>query len=130
MTVYIVQELQWEYNDDWFLLSSEHAKVAYVSRTMAETAARQIEAEKRSELRGCNLASRFDWSLLCLQGPDVLLEKLISAGVSKPPTDEFIAATYSDHWWSIIWDRVPEETLWEWCDAIRFTDVVEVEIES
>lgn len=122
MIVYIVQKLDWKWNDDWYLLSSDEPVIAYEDRSRAEEFAATLEAQERAQLRGMNLAERFGGAWLCLAGEEALQKRLHEAGA--PTTSDIL----SESGWEAIWAAVPEEKIWEICDAIRFTDVVAVEL--
>ena len=51
MTVYIVQKLHWEWNDEAFVLDNDTPIKAFESRDDAEVFCRKCEAEAREEWR-------------------------------------------------------------------------------
>ena len=52
MTVYIVQKLRWEWNDEAFVLNNDTPIKAFESREDAETYCQRYEAEAREKWRG------------------------------------------------------------------------------
>ena len=57
-TVYIVQEIGWEYNDEYLETRQETPVKAFASREGAEAYRKQCETEKRNRIRAADFAKQ------------------------------------------------------------------------
>lgn len=136
MTVYIVQKLHWEYNDNWFEREGDEPVTAFQSRDDALTSLNLLEDEARREFeRGksyglsTNPFRTFGGSERTTSlNPDALWASLNEAGILvQQPTDDL----YDETWWDALWPRLSTEqrdSVWSLLDHVHFYEVVELEV--
>jgi len=140
--VYIVQEFQWEYNDEWFDLEGDTPIRAFVDRDMAEAYQQRREAEARASFaqsgpRRANFPSFFGgFPRMSTLSEAAFQGRLQALGLPLPPEmpdGDDIAMDLSDDWWEAVWAAVTpdlEEAFWGLFDRLRFYEIVAVEVQG
>lgn len=144
-TVYIVQQIQWEYTDEWFIHGYDEPLKAFLHRDNAEEHRRALEAEARREIMALdpddgywsrNLGATFgSFDALTSLEPRALQERLREMGLPPMPSNELDhPALWDADWWNVAWAAVEEdagraEAFWGLFDRLRFFEVIEAELE-
>jgi hypothetical protein len=138
VTVYLVQKLHWEYNDNWFEREGDEPVKAFESRDDALLWAELLEDEARRELEKGEGVGFSANPLRVFGGTeratsltyDALWEKLDEAALLYPPPNDDL---YEQAWWRALWPRitpVQRDWLWSLLDGVRFYEVIETELEE
>jgi hypothetical protein len=154
---YVVQQLHWEYNDNWFDLEHSEAVRAFADRDLAELHCAELEAAARTSGR---TPVGFLGSLprASSRSEAELVQELQSMYLPLPPRDEHDRLDWGDDtWWkdllALLSDRsapayyqrfafatltdaesarlieVGPEHVWALFDRLRFHEVLEIELE-
>jgi hypothetical protein len=134
-TVYVVQEMNWEYNDEYHFPAGEPVK-AFRDRDRAEAYRRELEQAPRvqdclSFLLNYAGAYQFDDPLprMTSLSQAELLERIDGADLPAPQGPPY---SWAD-WYEITWGGLePKERhrLYDIFDRVRFYQIVEMDLES
>src|SRR5436305_1305447 len=136
-TVYVVQEMNWDYNDEYHCPAGEGQPVkAFRDRARAE--AYRHELERMPNVQGClsclfSYAGAWDFEDPLLRVTSLseadLLERLRAADLPAPEGPPFGWQA----WYEATWSRLaPDERhrLYDLFDRARFYQIVEMDLES
>jgi hypothetical protein len=136
MTVYIVQQLDWEYNDTWWDMTDDTPVKAFASHSDAEAYCQQREAEQRNHWSSSHNSPLYAFGGIerCTTGvTDALfLQRAHAAGLPTPgeKIDSYDGTSYLDYasWWRTLTGE-QQSWVWEQLDRVRFYEVVSLELE-
>lgn len=146
--VYIVQQINWNYNDEFNYPEYGTPLKAFLHRTSAEAYRKQLEYEAHRELEAIspeeenwcgNLAMSFGWDEIRSGRSEAeVCDQLATLGLPAFPLGrDYQNAPYTDYWsddwWENAWKRLGDEraeALWHLFDTLHFFEVVEAEIEE
>jgi hypothetical protein len=132
--VYVVQEYQWEYSDEYYYHDDDGAPIkTFRDRARAEAYRMDLEREARDRINPFEM-NNLDLAAQTSLGAAELARRLRAAGIDPPEgigedNDGYIELL---EWWSDSADDLTEEqlhTVWDLCDRARFYEVVETEVE-
>jgi hypothetical protein len=150
-TVYVIQQTNWRYTDEFFVPDSDSPVKAFTSLAAAESYRQELEAEARREIEAIsplekswwtsNLAATFsigNLERITSLNEAEIRERLKALGLPFFPDatgyDKKRHVKYWDEaWWERAWQRLGSEGadgLWNMFDKLRFFEVVEVELEE
>lgn len=143
-TLYLVQEINWNYDDQWFYEDGETPRKAFADRAAAEAFRAAQENVQREKLIAVPLTDKYEeWSgnLVVTFGgvrevsslpADELDNRLAALGVPPLPKG-YGAKDWNNSWWRALWETRPTVTerdpVWRLFDKVRFYEIVEVEAE-
>lgn len=138
-TVFVVQQVYWEYNDEWFAPEYDTPLKAFTRREQAESYRMAQEREARREICAipggnsrwsANLLWTFgDFNNLTSLSEEALQQQVTALGLPEMPDWDDDAHL----WWNTTWATLDEkqvDQLWAIFDKIRFYEVEEVEVEQ
>ncbi len=154
-TVYVVQQIRWEYSDEWFYRNGDEPIKAFTRRAIAEAHRREQEQTVREELMNISpVDEERDWpnywssnilyTFGSLESISSLTEETFRAkvqeiGLPDFPFEQFyvnagpIFNLWNNDWWINAWEALkPDRTdlLWNLFDRLFFFEVVEMEVEA
>ena len=130
--VYIVQRLDWEYNDYYFDLKNDEPVKAFTYRDYAEFYRDELEKEANWRYwNPCDFMKGLERATSLSE--DELLSRLRELGVPEPPmSEDGLVRDWLDYeWWEDAIERMRQwdpALLWKLFDKVRFYEVVEVEL--
>lgn len=125
---YVVQRLDWQYNDSWHDLGNDEPVKAFRDRERAEAYRRELEMQSRTQqivnagLFGGGVLERIS-SLSAAE----MRQRLAELGLTPPQNDD-----YRDHrWWATLTGRFAylAQPVRDLFDRVRWYDVVEIEVD-
>jgi hypothetical protein len=131
---YIIQKIDWEYNDEHFFFGGEKVVKAYTDRSKAEAVLKQREEAFRGECGNpCAFAGGLDDATRLTE--EQLIASLEELGV-KPPllTTRSRGTAYrgwDDRWWNAAVAAVGADRLddlWVLFDKVRGYQLVEIDL--
>jgi len=147
--VYLIQRINWGYDDEWFYPDGETPYHAFADRERAEAALKDLERQAQTELlTPQGSAEGLNGNLyLTFGGREVvtslswkqLNDRLHTMGLASYPFREDMDfggfSIYRDNdWWRSLWQKAESigqlDVVWELFDRIRFFEIVEVEWEA
>jgi hypothetical protein len=139
--VYIVQKIDWQYNDEVFHVTELQPIKAFANREVAEKYRIEKEYEARDELEGHGFPRSFDGHTLTDEESTFFggisfdnlttlpfarfVATIISLGI-EPPMEE-----HDNTFWSRV-ENLPYEqrhAVYDLLDRLKFFDIVEMEVE-
>lgn len=134
-TVYIVQRVEWGYDDNWFYPEGDTPIKAFRSREGAEAHRREREAIQRREIK--EPSDEYGWkrNLTWNFGPLGEISSLTEAELNDRVRGLGLPEMTMDDeeaWWETIWDTMTpeqEDAFWQLFDRLQFFTVVEVELD-
>lgn len=134
---YVVQQLCWQYNDNWNDLGNDEPIKAFLDPELAELHRLELEEPIREIRRNpCGFAGGLNLSSSLTE--EQLLTRLTEWGIELPPfltnwNDETFRHFEDDAWWNRLWDRLPRRLfhqVWDLFDKVRFYEVVQIDVEG
>ena len=142
-TLYLVQEVNWVYDDQWYYEDGAIPRKAFASRADAEAYRLSRESESRESIAAAdeekgywsqNLEETFgSFDALTTLGEDELDLRLRALGLPEYTLGGNAGPGGNSGWWRNLWAAtgMPEkrDAVWQLFDKVRFHEVVEVEAE-
>ena len=133
-TVYIIQKIDWEFDDDWHNIEEDTPIKAFARRDDALAFCREQESIARTSFITGNLGRYFGgYYRMSTQPYAAFLANLRANDISIPDTagNETNDSWFFDFaWWDDLWQRLPLEKhdwLWSLFDRVQFYEVIETE---
>jgi hypothetical protein len=135
--VYVVQQLHWEYNDNWYDIRTDEPIKAFRDRDSAELHRLELEEKVRD---GGYPSNPCEYAGGLAQASSLTEEQVVARlqewGVPPPPrtTDGRAQADfYDDAWWLGLRERLSRRQffdVWDLFDKVRFYEVVEINLDQ
>ena len=141
-TVYVVLQLNWEYNDNWHEIENDTPLRAFADAADAEVYRRRLEVEKRAEIAGTGSCAtdleRYFGGFVNMStlSPEAFRRRLAELWIPAPEEVRSIDPIYGalhQKWWETVWTVLPPDhvdAFWALFDLLRFYEVVPVEVEA
>jgi hypothetical protein len=136
--VYVVQQLHWEYNDNWHDIQTDEPIKGFRDRDAAELHCMELEEKVRDggyPNNPCDYAGGL--ARASSLSEEKLLSRLLEWGVPLPPeTSEggsVHRAFHDDTWWESIRETLSRRqffNVWELFDKVRFYEVAEIVLDQ
>jgi hypothetical protein len=150
--LYIVQQIHWQYDDQWFVTEYDTALKAFTTYERAEAYRLELEREARRELVAipvgegwwsADLGMTFGgWSEMSSLTEEELTQRVADLGLPPLPDEDEIemmgvapdddrdyAPDSAPLWWKNSWETLGEaraDELWNLFDKIRFFEIESV----
>jgi hypothetical protein len=123
-TVYVVQQLYWEYNDNWHDLKDDEPLRAFTDPELAEVY--RLEREEAARVVQGNPLRLAGGSRASSLTEEQLVDRLASLGLDPPPALDF----WDDDWWNELQQRSVRvfHQVWDLFDRVRFHEVVPTDL--
>ncbi len=141
-TLYLVQEINWAYDDQWHYEDGAIPRKAFASRDDAEAfrllrendSRESIVADEDEGYWSCNLEETFgSFGALTTLGDDEIDRRLLTLGLPEYVSESDAGPDGNSGWWRNLWAAVDtsekRDAVWQLFDKVRFHEVVEVEAE-
>jgi hypothetical protein len=134
-TVYVVQRLTWQYNDNWYDLGNDEPLRAFRDRGRAEAYRWELEQAARNEAHSpCRVGGPLGRCTTLSQ--EELLQQLRRFGVGAPtgavPSEYDHPIFHNRAWWDDLRENAATlfHRVWDLFNLVRFFDVLEVETDG
>jgi hypothetical protein len=130
-TVYVVQQVHWEYNDGYYDPSHDEVVRAFVSRERAELLRAELEAQEEREYNRNVIRFAGGLALASTHTEAEIVEFLRRHNAPLPPEpdrpDLERYRWWHDEWWDQVWEILDDAARIEFremFDKVRFFEVV------
>ena len=138
-TVWVVQKLDWHYNDNWYELAEDAPVKAFLSRADAQKHADALTRAEQDVFAtlhedyakgGSNLAKIFGGLERMTSLDDAAFVRGVQALNLPLPSYDFSSTGNLSDPWAVIWKSEPktQAAFWRLLDLLQFYEVVEVEL--
>lgn len=134
-TAYIVQRIDWGYDDEWFYPDGDTPIKAFGSWERAEHHRREQETIQRRALQESSdnfWGKNLTWTFGSLEEISSLSEAEFKDRLRTLDIPQPEHLMDDEAWWNTVWEKMTqeqEEAFWQLFDRLHFFTVVEVELD-